>query len=154
MPVMTMEPAGTSFRSEGPFRSGEKRERACWSISVRPSSEGAAAEGAAAATDAGWTATTGRASSAARPWPAAQRPQRAWLNVWISPGFGWFVPSDTAPGRSPRTSSTKPLSAFFGPTSTKVRTPSFQRVSSPPTHWTGEATCLWSVSLISATATG
>ena len=159
MPEMTIEPAGTSFLSDPPRPSGERRARACVRSWGRPSSDGDGSDGGVVVTEPPWNDSAARdptdgVGSATMPCPAAQRPQSAWLNVWISPGFGWFVPSDTAPGRSPRTSSTKPLSAFFGPTSTKVRTPERQSVSIPSTQRTGEKTCFWSVSLISGTVTG
>ena len=80
----------------------------------------------------GAAATIGAAPrSRARPTPspAAYRPHSAWLNATTSPSFGWLVNSDTTSRRSPRTSSTKPCSAFFGPTSTKTRAPAAYSVS-------------------------
>ena len=74
-----------------------------------------------------WSSSSSRGRAAverSRPTPAAYRPHRAWLKATSSATFGWLVKSATTSSCSePRTSSTKPCRAFFGPTSTKTRAP-------------------------------
>src|SRR5512132_334976 len=98
--------------------------------------------------------TTGRAA-VGKPRPAAYSPHSAWLNDGTSPNFGWLVNSAETSSCEPSTSSTKPCSAFFGPTSTKTRAPASYSVRRPLTNCTGEATCRpRTSSIVSTSASG
>src|SRR5512139_707345 len=95
------------------------------------------------------------AAGRAYPRPAAQRPHSAALNDGTSPLLGWFVNSASTSSCAPSTSSTKPCSAFLGPTSTKTRAPASYSVFRPQTNWTGDATCRPSrSSIVSVSASG
>ena len=107
---------------------------------IRPGVATAAARtGAGAAAGA---ATGAGAAAGTSPMPAAYIPHRAWLNATASGVLGWFVNRATTSSYPPRTSSTNPCRAFFGPTSMKTRAPASYSVLSPLTNWTGEAICL------------
>ncbi len=80
--------------------------------------------GAAAATRAGASAGAPAAAGGSKPKPAAYSPHSAWLKAASSVSLGKLVNSaSTSSCREPSTSSTKPCSAFFGPTSTNTRAP-------------------------------
>src|ERR1039457_1416114 len=96
-----------------------------------------------------------RPSSAGYPRPAAYRPASAALKEGKSPFLGWLVNRvRTSSCSEPSTSSAKPCSARFGPTSTKTRAPASYRVCRPLTNWTGEATWRPSASSIRPAASG
>ena len=89
-----------------------------------------------------------RRSARPTPRPAAYSPHSAWLNDGDVAALRVVGEQREHVVVSPSTSSTKPCSAFFGPTSTKTRAPASYSVCRPLTNCTGEATWRPSMSSI------